>query len=314
MILTGSDLVIVGTQGWNFTGFDSQWRIEKRSVVDGALDPTFGAVTSDPSVNWDEAHAVGSDGSAIYVAGYVNDPPDGAWRIEKRRLSDGSLDVTFGNAGAVTSNPGGDVDKAYGLALDASFLYVVGSDVGPGDLQWRIEKRSLADGSLDGGFGTGGAVTVNPSAEGEAALAVAIADPHLLVIGSDRSPWDAQWRVEKRLLSDGSPDLAFGTGGVVTFNPSGDWDMPTGITIDGSFIYVIGSDMTPVTSQWRMEKRFLSDGSLDAAFGTGGVVTSDPSGGGDEPIDIVVGPAHIYGIGQDIIPGDVQWRIEKRCK
>ena len=43
-------------------------------------------------------------------------------------------------------------------------------------------------------------------------------------------------------------------------------------------MYVAGTDQSPGNNQWRIEKRLLSTGALDASFGTGGVVTNNPSG------------------------------------
>ena len=56
--------------------------------------------------------------------------------------------------------------------------------------------------------------------------------------------------------------------------------MATAVAVDSTGLYVVGFDSSPVgnfDSQWRIEKRDLSDGSLMTSFGTNGVVTSDPT-------------------------------------
>src|SRR3989338_2681089 len=53
-------------------------------------------------------------------------------------------------------------------------------------------------------------------------------------------------------------------------------------------------------------------GDLVPTFGTGGTVTIDPSGGGDAPFAIAIDSTYMYVVGYDSIPGDLEWRIEKR--
>ena len=96
-------------------------------------------------------------------------------------------------------------DQAYGIAMDSTAMYVVGFDASPaGDWRWRIEKRSLADGSLVPAFGTGGVVTSNPGTnynEWDEAHSIAVDSTAMYVIGTDHSfgIFNEQWRIEKRL-------------------------------------------------------------------------------------------------------------------
>ena len=64
--------------------------------------------------------------------------------------------------------------------------------------------------------------------------------------------------------------------------------------------------------QWRIEKRDLTTGALIAAFGTAGVVTSNPSAGDDCAQAITADASGIYVAGFDKFPGNDEWRIEKR--
>jgi len=114
--------------------------------MDGSLVPGFGAggvVTGNPDRSPDEAHDIAIDSTAMYVVGYhwTTGSSSDQWRIEKRSLADGSLVPGFGAGGVVTSDPSWDDDIAYGIAIDSTAIYVVGSDQSPGDTQWRIEKR-----------------------------------------------------------------------------------------------------------------------------------------------------------------------------
>lgn len=303
---------------------DWQWRIEKRLLSDGSLDPLFGiggVVTSKPSVLDDSAWGVAIDSTFIYVTGYDESPGSGdwQWRTEKRYISDGSPDTNFGIGGAVVDNPSPDDDTPWALAVDSTFVYIVGYDetAGSGDLQWRIEKRFITDGLPDPGFGNGGVVTSNPSLQDDYPMALAIDSTFIYIVGDDEAlgSIDSQWRIEKRYLSDGTFDATFGNGGVIQENPSPSYDEAANLAIDSTFMYVIGSDMTPSgsDSQWRIEKRALADGLLDPAFGTSGVVTDNPSGIRDWAWGVDVDGSSLYVCGTDESPGagNRQWRILK---
>jgi len=318
----GAVAIAIDSTAMYVVGYDSspgnnQWRIEKRSLTDGSLVSGFGTggvVTSNSSTGHDTPRAIAIDSTAMYVVGSDYSPGNWQWRIEKRSLTDGSLVPGFGTGGVVTSNPGTLIDDAYAIAIDTTAMYVVGGDSSPGNYQWRIEKRSLTDGSLVPGFGTGGVVTGNPSTGNDAAYAIAIDTTAMYVVGWDYSPGNYQLRIEKRTLTDGSLVSGFGTGGVVTVNPSTGSDAAQGIAIDFTAMYVVGCDYSPGNEQWRIEKRSLTDGSLVSGFGTGGVATNNPSTGSDLAYSIAIDSTAMYVVGWDESPGNSQWRIEKRAK
>jgi uncharacterized delta-60 repeat protein len=302
---------------------DWQWRIEKRYLQDYRRDNLFGnsgIVRSNPSVLDDSALVITIDSTHLYVGGYdeVMGSGDWQWRIEKRYLDDGSLDPTFGTAGAVTSNPSRDWDDCYGVEVDGTSIYAIGIDESPapGDWQWRIEKRSIQDGTLDPQFGSGGIVTTNPSPGDDGAWSILNDGTHLYIGGWDESPGSWQWRIEKRDAGDGSLDPGFGAGGIITSDPSSGSDECYALVADGTFLYAAGSDSVPggIDSEWRLEKRRLTDGTLDVTFGLSGIVSVNPGIYGDHATDLALDVSFIYIIGYDEEPGlgDKQWRIEKR--
>jgi hypothetical protein len=136
------------------------------------------------------------DDSGIYVVGELAASLDNTeWRIEKRRLTDGSLMWN------VTSNPSPGEDVPTGVAVDHSGIYVVGVDLAPSDAwEWRVEKRRLTDGA---GLWN---MTSHPSLGRDAAQGVAVDGSGIYVVGSDesRGPDNFEWRIEKRHLADGS--------------------------------------------------------------------------------------------------------------
>ncbi len=66
--------------------------------------------------------------------------------------------------------------------------------------------------------------------------------------------------------------------------------------------------------EMRFEKRSAIDLTLDASFGAGGVVLSDPAAGEDVARGIAVAGRVVYWVGFDEVPVGTsqQWRIEAR--
>ncbi len=301
---------------------DSEWRVEKRSLSDGALAAGFGTggvVTSNPSSGPDEATCVLSDGTYLFIGGYDSGPGNRQWRIEKRLMSDGSLDVNFGTNGVVISNPSAGPDEVAAIQWDWTDLYVVGWDEAPGagDREWRIEKRSATSGTLIGGFGAGGVVTSNPSTGADVATTALGGSVALTLAGYDSAPGDRQWRIESRLLSSGALDSSFASGGVLTRNPSSGSDEVMAMAAGGRIV-VVGTDESPGPGdiQWRMEG-IRNDGTLDSGFGVGGVITFNPSSGLDLLTAAVpLTSQWLLAAGSDASPGvatgDWGWRLEER--
>ena len=74
----------------------------------------------------------------MYVAGFD---------IKKRSLADGSLVTGFGTGGVFTFITLGNT-----IAIDSTYIYVVGRDNSTGNAQWRIEKEQNRDWEAATGF------------------------------------------------------------------------------------------------------------------------------------------------------------------
>src|SRR5207237_118987 len=143
---------------------------------------------------------VAIDATSLYIVGASGTTP--IWRIEKRSLSDGSITTAFGTSGVVTGNTNA---VPRGIAIDSSNMYVVGEDdAAQLGGAWRIEMRSLTDGSS--------AYAIAGSSTSAVARAVAIDSTYLYVVGDGQSVF----RMEKRSLSSGAGDTTFGSGGIAT--------------------------------------------------------------------------------------------------
>jgi hypothetical protein len=285
----GTYLYVVGTDD------SSNWRVEKRAMSDGATTTTTGfgtngAVTSTPGF---DAYAIVNDGTYLYVGG---DDNSAHWRIEKRAMSNGATTTTtgFGTNGAVTNV---NAQIAGVLNHDGTYLYVGGPDAND---YWYVEKRAMSDGATTTttGFGANGSVT---STGGLYLYNIQYDGTYLYLTGEDGS---SNWRIEKRAMSDGSFDSGFGTAGAVTSTPG---DFAYSATNDGTHLYVAGEDNA---TNWRIEKRAMSDGATTTTtgFGTNGAVTSRP---GYTARSIIDDGTYLYVIGDTTLTGG-DWRIEKR--
>ena len=135
--------------------------------------------------------------------------------------------------------------------------------------------------SLDATFGSGGLASAGVQKNNTSPLDLAVqADGKLLTLGDDADA-SVAWRLT-RLAPDGSPDTTFGTNGIVaTRFPNSTGGYPTAMTLqpDGKVV-VVGFIYGGTTSyrDWGMA-RYLPDGSLDASFGTDGLVRTEFSEG-----------------------------------
>lgn len=305
LAVDGGYLYAVGSDLFNVPP-DSRWRVEKRSIVNGAVIWTMTTDGAGP----DEAWVCLIAGSYLFIGGSDRAPGNDQWRVEKRRLDTGALETAFDTDGIVTFNPSGAAtERVTALASDGVSLFIGGYDFT--GFQWQVEKRNLVTGALDGTFGTAGLLTVDPSGGNDGVEALAADATHLYIAGSDDTG-GGQWRIEKRLSSTGALETAFDGDGIVTVDPQPGAvvDVPHAIAVDGTHLYVAGIDQS--VQGWRIEKRRMDTGAPDAAFGTGGFLILNPTAGFDRPSEIAVNSGFLYVAGWTDEGADSGWRLEKR--
>ncbi len=129
-----------------------------------------------------------------------------------------------------------------------------------------------ADGALDATFGVGGKVTLNLSNTVETATAVAVqSDGKIVVAGDVFLPGGLTRMSVTRLLPNGAVDTTFGVSGrVMTAFPGSQSDEAAAVAIQQDNKIVLAG-----RSNGRFAVvRYHSNGSLDASFGSGGLVTT----------------------------------------
>jgi uncharacterized delta-60 repeat protein len=234
----------------------------------GCLDPTFGpsgngmVATNVAGVNWIRRLAIQSDGRLV-ASGSAYDPGTNTTNFGTARFNDevtgqvdGSLDSTFGaGTGAVAST--GIGGGSSGVAIDTmGRIAIAGSD---------YILRYNSDGSPDNTFNGTGIRALN---DGSSLLAISVQswDNRVLVAGQSSNGLSYL----ARLNSDGSLDTSFGNKGVVTTsfgrNYSSDiWSLaiqPADHKIVAAGNAAGGFGVA----------RYNTNGSLDTAFGSSGLV------------------------------------------
>ena len=192
------------------------------------------------------------------------------------------LDTTFGVNGKVMTNLDGD-DVGNAVAVDSSDRIIVAGltgAVGSGDFAM---VRYDTDGTLDNTFGAAGKVITNLGAD-DRGRSVAIDSTGKIVLGGDSLVTASDFAVA-RYDSTGKLDSTFNGSGFVTtdFNNTGEPAM--NVTIDNNGKIVAAGFAYNGTDYDFALARYKDDGSLDALFGTNGLVTTDL--GGDDRISAV---------------------------
>jgi hypothetical protein len=300
---------------------------ENTAGNDGFGDGKNGWINSNSSEeSRDELSIITKDSNYIYLAGFqgsgcVNGSH--CWRLEKRDITTGAIISGFGTNGVVISDPTSDDDRITSITIDSSYIYVGGYQNGASDggcvtggTCWRLEKRDITTGALVTAFDSDGIVQSDPTNSGDLLTSIAIDSSYIYLggyqeTGSGCVTGGSCWRVEKRDITTGQLVGAFDSDGIVQSDPTNLYEQISSITIDASYIYLGGN----ANSAWRLEKRDITTGALVNAFGSNGVIISDPTSGGDWLGSIVVDDSYVYLGGESWVNGPgSDWRVEKRDK
>jgi uncharacterized delta-60 repeat protein len=270
-----------------------------RYNADGTVDTGFGvggsvlAVRSDGVFMACAAVAVQADGKIVTAATSF------AYSVVLRLNADGSRDLSFGVAGEVLT-PCGRSCLAHAVMLqpDGKIVVVVsGYVILPLTYQVTfVVTRYDANGALDQGFGVGGFATSPklPSAQADATNAVLQSDGKIVMVGQNYSSLQPENTFGvSRFLADGTPDPAFGSGGIVATAIPGSGARGNAVALQPNNKIVVASDIwvttDPQNNHRLMLTRYDAHGVPDTSFGPdGNVVTS--IGSSAQPIAMTVQP------------------------
>jgi uncharacterized delta-60 repeat protein len=262
----------------------------------GQLDPTFGfdgqlRVVVDLSASSTNVYP---NGIAVQPNGGLVVAVDGSGSFLLRLGPSGARDSRFGVNGRVVT-----IDSPRAVLVQPDGKIVVAG----GRTTLKI-ARYEADGTLDQAFGVSGIVTqafatIPPGLAAGAAGIVMQPDGKLVVVGrADRSI------ALLRLNSNGTLDPGFGSGGkVLTGHPSGDaFGTAIALRADGR-LAVAGSVVTLNDRAGWVTARYNADGSLDASFG-GGRLVSGPLGANSQIARHII----VQGDGRPVVAGNAGGR------
>jgi len=254
---------------------------------DGTLDTSFsgdGIVTTAIGSDQEQANAVAILGDGkIVAAGYSDNGINLDFAVVSYNI-DGSPDTDFGTNGIMTEAVGSSDDEAFAVTIqDDGAMVVAGKSYNGTNDDFALVRyvRSSTSGFLDDTFGTSGAVTtpIAFNSTDEARSTAIQSDGKIVAVGnSDEGTHSAFSLV--RYNTNGSLDSAFGSGGKVTTAVGSYNSSATSVAIqsDGKIV-VAGDAYDQGSSQVFAVVRYNTNGSLDTAFGTDGIVLTDVWGG-----------------------------------
>lgn len=269
-----------------------------RYNANGSLDTTFdgdGIVITDLTPDADGAFAMAlqPDGK-IVLAGTTATGSESDIAIA-RYNADGSPDTSFDGDGRVVTDFATTDDAALDIHVQADGKVVIAGAT-EGTFSDFAIARYNGDGSLDGSFDGDGKVNIDFGGGTSDDVAYALVqqpDGKFVVVGSAESFSFGGFALA-RLNGDGSLDTSFdGDGRVLIDMRTGlPLDIATGVALqaDGKIVVSGTRDITGSVTESMVTARFNSDGTLDTAFGSQGMVTVDAGPFGDFSNDVLVQP------------------------
>jgi uncharacterized delta-60 repeat protein len=261
--------------GYAATGPSTSVFALARYNPNGALDSSFGSggkvITALGSGAEDGANALvlQPDGKLVAV-GAVWNGTRSVFALA-RYNPNGSLDVSFGQGGKVTTAIGSGWAHATALALQADGkLVAAGATSGGLDYDLALIRYN-ANGTLDPSFGSGGIVTTTIGPGYDSAYALALLPDGKLVIAGQSWTGSHYDVLLARYSPSGALDPSFGSGGKVTSSLGSGDALARALAVqpDGSLV-VAGASSNAGSLQHFTVARYSANGTLDPSFGSGG--------------------------------------------
>jgi uncharacterized delta-60 repeat protein len=265
----------------------------------GVLDPSFGGdgkVTTAIGSGDDVGRCVvlQSDGKIVVGGRSPGSLATGLDFALVRYLPDGTLDLSFGGTGKVTTDIGGSDDTMTGIALQSDGRIVAAGFSFNGSVYDFAVARYNPDGSLDPTFNnTGKIITTGIGGAYEQRASVVVQSDGRIVVAGPSDTGSTQSIALVRYEADGSPDLTFNDAGKVTTatGPTGSLYHQTyalALQPDGKIVAAGTADDGSIYSC--VVLRYRADGTLDPGFGGTGKVVTAVLGIDDEATAVVVQP------------------------
>jgi uncharacterized delta-60 repeat protein len=203
------------------------------------------------------------------------------------------LDPTFGSGGRVSTALGG-IGHGEAVVIEPNGGIVTAGSREIGIASDFALTRHNADGTLDTSFGTNGIATTDLGGAGDQAFdAAALSDGGVVAVGrTDAAGVQSTDFGIVRYHADGTPNPAFGAGGIVRTDVAGKGDQANAVAVepDGKILVAgFATTASGIDSDFALA-RYNPDGTLDASFGTGGIVTTNLGTQSDDARAIALEP------------------------
>jgi uncharacterized delta-60 repeat protein len=221
----------------------------------------------------------------------------------------GRRDTEFGDWGEVLLRPLGASAGASAIAVDeAGRVWVAGYTFRPQESQTdAVVLRILPDGSLDSDFADGGVRVIDVGNTSDGANALSIDSQGRALLAGYRYLDLSIESVLARVLRDGSLDPDFADAGIRVINARNDLDELVAIAEDeqGRIVAAGRSHVGYSDRSQVLVVRVLPQGTLDPAFGDGGIaLVTVGSYGFDEGTSLVLADERIY-VGATVDMGEL---------
>ncbi|MFW5439425.1 MAG: LamG-like jellyroll fold domain-containing protein, partial [Methylophilaceae bacterium] len=276
--------------GQSFNGLDTDFTLTRYNT-DGSLDISFGtggivntAIGLDNDFGSDVTVQV--DGKILVTGSSYNGTNYDFALV--RYNADGTLDTSFSGDGMLTTAIGLADEYGRSVTVQADGKIIVGGFTFNGTNNDLALVRYNVDGTLDASFDGDGILTTAVGPGDDLAFSVIVqADGKILLAGNSHNGANDDIMLV-RYNTNGTLDASFSVGGILTLDIGGGTDLGDDITLqaDGK-ILLTGAGFTS-THRDLVVVRINTDGTLDASFGTGGIVTTDVGAGHEYGNDIKV--------------------------
>ncbi|HEX6719455.1 MAG TPA: delta-60 repeat domain-containing protein [Pyrinomonadaceae bacterium] len=242
----------------------------------GKVTTAFGASAAAISV------AVQPDGK-IVATGNVSSPSGFDFALSRYNI-DGTLDLSFGIGGKVTTIFAGQNDLLSSVAIQQDGKIIVAGRTLLSLLSNFALARYNSNGTLDASFGTGGKVITAFGQVSAQAFSVVVQQDGKIVVAGVANIDGGEDFALVRYNSNGTLDAGFGTGGKVTTDfglvGQGSFAFASAVAVQLDGRIVAAGDARINGGRNFALARYNSNGTLDASFGAGGKVTNIFSGSG----------------------------------
>lgn len=256
-----------------------------RYHLNGQLDASFGQngkVNVDIGQSSDNAYAIAllPDGSILLSGRDSWETGNSTLFALSKLLSDGKIDSTFGHNGRATIGEPHNNCFPFGLAVESTSGKIVqGGSAGVGLTRDFMIARFLNNGTVDSSFnGTGKLIL--PLSPGDDQIQTVHLTPDGKIIAVGFAVINNNYQLAAiRLLSDGTLDSSFGTGGKVFFAPENLWTVGyASVLLPNGNLLVGGETAFPSGANTSILLAMLKpNGELDSTFGQGGFIRHNPS-------------------------------------